>query len=32
MITINEYQEAALRTANMEAYKNDTDMLLNGIL
>ena len=31
-MTINEYQEAALRTANMEAYKNDTDMLLNGIL
>lgn len=29
---INKYQEAALRTANMEAYKNDTDMLLNGIL
>ena len=31
-MTINEYQEAALRTANMGAYKNDTDMLLNGIL
>ena len=31
-MTINEYQEAALRTANMEAYKNDTDMLFNGIL
>lgn len=31
-MTINEYQEAALRTSNMEAYKNDTDMLLNGIL
>jgi mazG nucleotide pyrophosphohydrolase domain len=31
-MTINEYQEAALRTANMEVYKNDTDMLLNGIL
>lgn len=31
-MTINEYQEAALRTVNMEAYKNDTDMLLNGIL
>lgn len=31
-MTINEYQKAALRTANFDAYPNDDAMTLNGVM